>query len=210
MSTTPVDLMLQEPADYNNKSLVISQPGRNATYVVKTLHRGLILFRGEHTDRKEPGREVPAYFSDMVSASIYTRGDPKRLFAFRVKKTPKLIELSYETLVGLIQDERLTDEERAVLDQYLQIDGDIPYIIPVGFFKKEDADGEHKLYLNRRVLNLICRLGYDGWIVMPDSLIQRNLDTAHYKETGRIRYRLNLYNPELALCKWAEFLEPLN
>jgi len=209
MSTTPIELILQESADYSNKSLIISQPGRNANYTVKTLHRGLVLFRGEHTDRKEPGREVPAYFSDMLSAGIYTRGDHTRLFAFRVKKAPKLIELSYATLVGLIQDDRLTDEERAVLDQYLQIEGDTPYIIPVGFFKRTDAEGEHKLYLNRRVLNLICRLGYDGWIVLPDSLIQRNLDTAHYKETGQLRYRLNPYNPEIALCKWAEFLEPL-
>lgn len=209
MSTTPVELLLQEPADYNKPSLIISQPGRNTTYAIKTLQRGLVLFRGEHTDRREPGREVPAYFSDMVSANIYTRGDPTRLFAFRVKRAPKLIELSYKTLVNLMDDDRLTDEERAVLDQYLQIDGDIPYIVPVGFFKREDAEGEHALYLNRRVLNLICRLGYDGWIVLPESVIQRNLDTAYYKETGKLRYRLNPYNPEIALCRWAEFLEPL-
>jgi len=209
MSTTPVELLLQEPADYNNKSLIITQPGRDSRYAIATLFKGVVLFRGENTDRREPGREFPAYFGDMVSASIYTRGDPEKLFAFRVKRAPKLIELSYETLANLIDDPRLTEEEQAVLKQYLQVDDKTLYIVPVSFFKKEDAEGENKLYLNRRVLNLICRLGYDGWVAMPDALIQRNLDIGYYKATGHMRYRLNPYNPEIAICHWTDFLEPL-
>ena len=210
MSTTPKEIVLQEPEDFENKSFVIPQPGRNSKYTVMTLMKGLILFRGEHTERREPGREVPAFFADLVSASIYTRGDPDRLFGFRVKKAPKLFLLSYSNLARLLEDDRLTAEELEILNQYLQVEEDLPpYIVPISFYKKADAEGENKLYLNRRVINLICRLGYDGWVVMPESVIQRNLDARHYKETGQMRYTLNPYNPEVAVCSWNNFLEPL-
>jgi hypothetical protein len=45
--------------------------------------------------------------------------------------------------------------------------------------------------------------------VLPDTLLQRNLDTAHYKRSGKIRYVLNPYDPEIALCDWTEFLDEI-
>jgi len=207
--STPKALLLQEPGDYNNRSFIQPQPGRNGAYSTMTLFRGLLLFRGEHGTRTEPSRDHPAYFSDMVSASIYTRGDPDKLYAYRVKRAPKLLVLSYQTLAKMGDDDRLTAEEREVLDQYVQVHKTIPYIIPVGFYKKTDAEGPEPLYLNRRILNMVCRLGYDGWVAMPETLIQRNMDTHHYVATGEVRFNLNPYNPEIALCDWTKFLEPL-
>jgi hypothetical protein len=129
---------------------------------------------------------------------------------FKVVEQPKLFCLSYKNLVNLMKDSRLTDEDREALHQYVNVEKGLPpYIIPIGFLKKMNMMGEHKLYLNRRILNLVCRLGFDGWIAMPDTLLQRNMDAKHYQATGEIQYRLNPYNPEIAICKWDRFLEQI-
>ena len=208
MATTPTAPVLLSPDDFINPNYVIEQPGRN-DYMVVTLMEGLQMFRGDHTGKKIPSGKVPAFFADAMSAYIYTRGDSKKLSAYVVKKQPKLFVLSYKNILKLIDETRLEEEEKAALEQFLQVDADrkIPFIVPVGFLKKEDAMGEHKLYLNRRILNIVCRLGYDGWIAMPDTLIQRNMDARHYKETGQLRFKLNPYNPEIAICIWATFLD---
>ena len=167
------------------------------------------MFRGDHMGKKIPSGKVPVFFADAMSAYIYTRGDSTKLSAYVVTRQPKLFVLSYKNILKLIEEEsRLEEEEKAALEQFFQVDVDrkIPFIVPVGFLKKEDALGEHKLYLNRRILNIVCRLGYDGWIAMPDTLVQRNLDAQHYKATGEVRFKLNSYNPEIAICKWATFL----
>lgn len=202
---------LTEQASYRNKKLVQRVKNNAAGYRCYTLPVGLSIYRGESGGRKEPGSEVPAFFSDMVSAAIYTRGNPANLFAYKVHKSPNLFELSYFNLAKLYEEEeRLTLEERQALDMYLQVaDSETPYIVPVAFLKKENLEGEHKLYLNRRIINIVCRLGYDGWIAMPESLLQRNMDTQYYAQTGQVRFKLNLYNPEIALCKWDDFVEKL-
>ena len=209
MATTPTAPVLLSPDDFINPNYVIEQPGRN-DYMVVTLMEGLQMFRGDHVGKKIPSGKVPVFFADAMSAYIYTRGDSKKLSAYVVKTQPKLFVLSYKNILKLIDDEtHLEEEEKAALEQFLQVDVDrkIPYIVPVGFLKKEDALGDHKLYLNRRILNIVCRLGYDGWIAMPDTLVQRNMDARHYKETGELRFKLNPYNPEIAICNWATFLD---
>ena len=208
MATTPTAPVLLSPDDFINPNYVIEQPGRN-DYMVVTLMEGLQMFRGDHMGKKIPSGKVPVFFADAMSAYIYTRGDSTKLSAYVVTRQPKLFVLSYKNILKLIEEEsRLEEEEKAALEQFFQVDVDrkIPFIVPVGFLKKEDALGEHKLYLNRRILNIVCRLGYDGWIAMPDTLVQRNLDAQHYKATGEVRFKLNSYNPEIAICKWATFL----
>lgn len=201
--------MLQEPDNFNNKDIIVPFKNNKETYKCFTIKVGTKIFRGDHERKVLPSTEVPVFFSDMISATIYTRGDLSKLSGFRVKKQPKLFQLSYENLVKMFdEDDRLTKEEKTALDIYLQVKDDLPpFIVPVFFLKPENAQGEHKLYLNRRILNCVCRLGYDGWIAMPDTLLQRNLDQAYYKETGKTRFRLNVYNPEIALCKWTDFID---
>ena len=208
MATTPTAPALLSPDDFTNPNYVIEQPGRN-TYQVVTLMEGLQMFRGDHKGKKIPSGKVPVFFADAMSAYIYTRGDSKKLSAYVIKRAPKLFVLSYKNILKLIDETLLEDDETAALEQFFQVDiqQKIPFIVPVGFLKKEDATGEHPLYLNRRILNIVCRLGYDGWIAMPDTLIQRNMDTQYYKETGQLRFKLNPYNPEIAICNWATFMD---
>jgi hypothetical protein len=203
--------MLQEPENYNDKTLIIPTKKNGDTYDSYTIKLGTQIFRGDHDSKKLPSKEVPAFFTDVISATIYTRGDAEKLSGYTLIKQPNLFHLSYANLITLFdEDKRLTEEEREALNIYLQVsNSNPPYIIPVFFMKQENAKGEHKLYLNRRIINIICRLGYDGWVALPETLLQRNMDAAHYKATGEIRYKLNPYNPEIAICKWADFLEPM-
>jgi hypothetical protein len=202
--------MLQEPENYNDQKIIIPQKNRD-TYNTYTIKTGTQIFRGDHDAKKLPSTEVPAFFTDVISATIYTHGDPNKLSGYTVIKQPNLFQLSYQNLITLFdEDKRLTEEERTALNIYVQVSkSSPPYIIPVFFMKPENAQAEHKLYLNRRILNIICRLGYDGWVALPETLLQRNMDTAHYKTTGEIRYKLNPYNPEIAICNWSAFLEPM-
>ncbi len=118
--------------------------------------------------------------------------------------------LSYENLIRLLEeDDRITTNERAQVDMYLQVSEDTPpYVVPTAFFLPDNISTNTRkpLYLNRRILNLVCHLGYDGWVVYPGTLLQRNLDAAYYERTGKFRYKLNPYTAEVALCKWDRFL----
>jgi hypothetical protein len=177
-----------------------------------TLNIDLVIFRGDNTEKKVPSGKYPVFFGDKQSASIYTRGAPEKLSSYKVVNQPNLFHLSYMNLLALSECEELGKDELAALEMYLQIgetsEGkSFPYIVPVGYLKgKENFDA--KLYLNRRILNTVCRLGYDGWIALPDEIIQRNLVSVD-KETGEMKYKFNRYNPEIAICHWDRFLKPI-
>ena len=200
--------MLHEEADFLDESVIIPIYNDDP-YKTYTIKIGTKIFRGESASGKIPSTEFPAFYSDIISASIYTRGVKTNLHIYEVIKQPNLFHLSYENLINLFEnDKRLSEEERSALDNYVQVsETNPPYIIPVMFLKKENAEGEFPLYLNRRIINLICRLGYDGWVSLPETLLQRNLDTVYYKKTGIMKFNLNFYNPEIALCKWDLFLK---
>lgn len=177
-------------------------------YELLALKKGGLWYHGSRTNA--PSTAVPAFFSDLSGASIYAGHNRKKIATYRVKEKARLFVLSYKNLATMLDDPRLTEEEVLTLDRYLQIqERGPPYIIPIDFLKRENIEGEHKLYLNRRMANLICRLGYDGWIAFPGTLLQRAIDKLHLQETGKIRFYLADYNLELMLCKWNLFLEPV-
>lgn len=177
-----------------------------------TLNIDLVIFRGDYTEKKVPSGKYPVFFGDKQSAMIYTRGAPEKLSSYKVVNQPNLLHLSYINLIALSDCGELDKDELAALMMYLQIglseEGtEFPYIVPVAYLKgKENFDA--KLYLNRRILNTVCRLGYDGWIALPDEIIQRNLVSVD-KETGEMKYKFNRYNPEIAICHWDRFLKPI-
>ncbi len=173
-------------------------------YKTRTVPKQLVVFRG---GQEAPSASVPAFFGDRTTIDKYLRNKPENLWTFRFVERPRLFELSYPNLIKLFdEDARLTDLERSALDAYLVVsETSMPYVWPVTFLSA--ADKAANLYLNRRILNIVCRLGFDGWIVMPDSLVQKNIDLAHFRETEEIRYALTVYEPEIALCEWTSFLE---
>jgi len=199
--------ILNLPEDYARPDII--KPNASAgAYTTLTVSVGSVLFRGDHTQKKIPSGRYPVFFGDKQSATIYTRGAPEKLSSYKVIREPNLFHLSYQNLVELLEDPTLSEEEAASVGMYLNITEDddgnmIPYIIPVAFLKgKENI--EANLYLNRRILNLVCRLGYDGWIALPDEIVQRNMFGVNAE--GKPKYRLNPYNPEIAICHWNTFL----
>jgi len=201
--------ILNTPDDYDS---IIQRVEPMNEYDLFTIQKGSVIFRGDHEQKKTPTGSYPTFFADRTSALIYTRGDPEKLSTYVFKKQPKLFHLSYKNILNLIYDPQLNGDEKAAINQYLQAtedeDGEIiPYIIPIKYLKGEE-NIKAKLYLNRRILNLVCRLGFNGWIAMPNELIQRNL--VGFDEKEKPQYRLNPYNPEIAICKWSEFLDSLD
>jgi len=201
------------PESYSDKGVI--KKGTNVAklgFATLTLNIDLVIYRGDHTEKKVPSGRHPVFFGDKQSAMIYTRGTPDKLSSYKVVNQANLFHLSYENLVELLSCQELGADEVAALEMYLQIgetvDGEtFPYIVPVGYLKgKENLNA--KLYLNRRILNLVCRLGYDGWIALPGEIIQRNLVSLN-KETGEMKYKFNPYNPEIAICHWDRFLTPI-
>lgn len=206
-NTKNTGMTLLLPEEYFTKALI--KRGTTEIYKTLTVKPGTIVFRGDFTEKKIPSGKYPVFFGDKKSALIYTRGSPEKLSAYKFTKSPKLFDLCYENLVEMITDETLTEEEHAALEMYLNMginsEGTkFPYIIPVEFLKgKENMNA--KLYLNRRILNMICRKGYDGWLCLPGQIIQRNL--VGFSKNGERKYRFNPYNPEIALCHWEKFME---
>jgi len=173
--------MLQEADDFLNTNIII--PLKYNTFTIK---KGTMIFRGDYEQKKPISKDLPAFFSDIITATIFTRGHWEYLYGFIVIRQPRLFHLSYKNLYKLKNDKSLSEEEFKALDRYLG-----PFINPIDFLKPEDAP---KLYLNRRILQIICRLGYDGWLAYPDSLKQS------------LQGRKSFYNPEIALCDWPKFL----
>jgi hypothetical protein len=214
MSNTPRSVFIVEGETILDEGILkpATKNARNNVYDYTSykLRKNCVLFRGG----TKPGTDVPAFFGPLSTAKTYSRGNNKKIYAYNVRKEPKLFQLSYENLVTLFDsDERLTPIEREALDKYLVVSENMPpYVVPIDFLVPENrpAEGRHPLYLNRRVLNIICRLGYDGWVVLPDTLLQRNLDAKHFQRTGKVRYTLNPYEAEVALCNWDEFLDEID
>lgn len=203
------DKILFSSENYLDENIIIPIESDKIPYDIMTINKGSIIFRGDHLEKKAPSGKHPVFFGDIESAKIYTRGDLGKISAYKIKKRPILFHLSYENIIRLSSDERLEDDDKAALKMYLNIFKDeegnkIPYIVPVEYLKGEENINA-KLYLNRRILNLICRMGFSGWIALPDTILQRNL--VRILKSGKREYALNPYNPEIALCNCYEFVE---
>lgn len=179
--------LLEFPATKSLSPRSSSSVNSNDYYTTATFNIGISIYRGDKYIKKQRihVETVPVFFSDKKYALVYTPNrDPYYLTKFIFKTQPNLFLLSYENLDLLKKDTRLTDEERAALNLYYTHDSSSQYIWPVGFLHVEDIKQKHTLYLNRRITNIICRLGFDGWVSKKGALKQKNLDMKYYQSVG--------------------------
>lgn len=219
-------------------------------FIEATISENILIFRGDRVISAKHNENVPIFLSDVESSLIYTRdNDMDKLSAFKIIKKPKLFLLCNSNLLLLKnfinnEDSSLSiifsDEEKSTINLYYN-DSKInenytgPHIYPAGFLHKSDALLEYPLYLNRRMIDIICKLGYDGWVSLLGmrnnpkyvndnsmkniTLVQKNLDTKHYLKdvnypdelTNDIKkdaviFTDNEYYPELALKNWTKFV----
>ena len=179
--------LIEFPAKKSISARSSSRVDSNDYYTTATFDIGISIYRGDKYIKKQRihTETVPVFFSDKKYALVYTPDrNPYYLTKFVFKTQPNLFLLSYENLDLLKEDVRLTDEERAALNLYYIHNGSVQYIWPVGFLHVEDIKQKHQLYLNRRITNLICRLGFDGWVSKKGTLKQKNLDMKYYQTVG--------------------------
>jgi hypothetical protein len=152
--------------------------------------------------------DVPAFFSDLESIAVYSGNTSY----YKVKQQPRLLLLNPQTIMDLYERAK-TKEDQLTIHAYMNppINEKTVYSVefnekdaivqPTGFLSRKDLDeyktNGHGLYINRRMANLVCKLGYDGWLVMPGALYQ-------YVPS---RNAVVPYAPEIMLCAWNNILE---
>ena len=165
-----------------------------------------ILYRGDKGGARAPKPNMAAFFGNKASVGIYAAKDDKNISKYRVKKAITLLELDMNSaydlqavLIAHTPDGFLTEDEMELV--YIWRDMETNAIRPTIPIGPKDASG-HIPYLNRFMANLVCRLGFDGWIAFP-------YDPA--KRQGLIQlsllHGLIAYSPEVMVCAWAEHME---
>jgi hypothetical protein len=168
---------------------------------------GTIIYRGDKGDVAIPRSNMPAFFGNRKLADRYAAANDKKISKYRITKELTLLELNLNSVYNLQKaliahmPGFLTDDQMELVYIWCDMEtGAIRPSIPIG---PEDASG-HIPYLNRFMAELVCRLGFDGWIVFPydpskrQGLIQ--ISVIH----GRVAY-----SPEIMVCRWMDHMEKL-
>jgi hypothetical protein len=198
------------PANY--EVCVEDHPGK----VGLTLKLGSILSRNDRSGAKEPSTEVPAFFGDSQSIRIYGANHENPTSRYRVVKQPRLFILDGIHLIAMFKRAfgPITKEDELTIMAYISpplnekttyppgFDEEHDLVIqPTGFVTREDLENYKAhgkgLYVNRKMANLVCRLGFDGWVALPGDLYQ----------WVPSRNTVARYAPEIMLCKWDTFME---
>jgi hypothetical protein len=182
-------------------------------YETVTIPVGTNIHRADHQGATLPSTELPAFFGNSQTINIYARGNPDAFSHYEFTKEANLINLSYETLHKLMINPYLDGEEIEILNLYFDMENG--YVKPTNFrqidklkmiqAQKSKQPIPRIKYLNRLVAEIVCKLGFDGWIVLPYS---------QEKRQGMFQYSVLQkqempYPPEIMLCKWDDFLEPI-
>jgi hypothetical protein len=171
---------------------------------------GAELYRADHGGAREPGADVPAFFTNRGSTRAYRRGAAGTLSSYVVKKEARLFDMNFNSLVML--GSLLDEDDVEVLMYYFNIE-DL-YVNPSGFTPADLAayranTSKHPNYLNRRMAAIVCRLGFDGWVVKPYDPEKRTglVQISYYMDGGEVKTREVAYAPEIMLCKWKDIMD---
>lgn len=162
--------------------------------------------------------------------------DPATVSRYTLTKHPTLFDMTPENIERLLADPKVqADPGLAALKQWYFVRADltqapptkIPPTLkdlvtagvvtgtetayPVLTPNLQPPSGGASLYLNRSLSTLLCTLGFDGWVVMPGTFLQRfpireyMADPRSYAAdfaAGTVKFFYTPYRPEVMLCKW--------
>lgn len=190
---------------------------------------GAKVFRADRTGKVKLSKEVPAFFGNRETIAPYAKRrngevnlpESKTHRAFLVKKSPRLFHMNLNSLFSLdamiyelLQKEKdKRKKEFLAYSLYLlreYLDKEDLVVYPSKLLETPKK-GEHIKYLNREIANIICKFGYDGWIVKPyDPEKRQGLEQpiTRVKDGAPVKVIVP-YPPEIMLCKWNEFIEEL-
>lgn len=171
-----------------------------------TLPKGSTLYRADHAGKKEPSVGVPNFFSDKQSIRPYMRGKSEAETVSKYTTTNDVLLFvmdvgNLEAVAGMDKyAEFMNDTYMAAIAEE---DGSQTVVIEPSKPLKITKDGKVLNYANRRMAEIVCELGFGGWVALPDTdLRQLNFDVAWFKQTGQLVQVVNPYSPEIVLCDW--------
>jgi hypothetical protein len=170
--------------------------------------KGTRVHRADHAGAQTPNNAMPAFFGNMESVGLYSRGNPGAFTHYTFSKDCEIVILDFEFLKKMKYHPAMEEEDFEVLGAYF--DSDEGYVRPIGFmpenlvaYTRSNKKYPPK-YLNRRMAELVCKLGFPGWMVLPFNVPKRQgLIQIH----PRLQERL-AYAPEIMLCTWTDYLVP--
>ena len=220
--------------DFTNPEVFLDsslKQSKRKSYDIVTLPKDSTVYRSDRGGAKDPSEGVPIFFSDRQSISIYGGAEEENVSSYTTSKPLTLFVLSSANIIRITGDKTvagnvktfvstsylqradLTEQQREKLKTQgfpgTEVPKNVPFVIPAQPIAKV---GQYLVYTNRLFAETVCKLGFDGWIALPKSLIQRNLDTPFYSQNqaqyqtdlaaGTVRYNYNMYTPEIMLCNW--------
>lgn len=140
------------------------------------LPAGSIIHRYDKEGAHDPSKNVPIFFGNKTSVKFYSgKSKPEEINAtrtsFRLVRPARLFHMNMNSLEKLIRA-KLDDEELEFILNYRMKDGVILPALPYGTVREIGSATRQKAF-NRRFAELICRLGFDGYVVKPFSIEKR-------------------------------------
>ncbi len=162
----------------------------------KELPVGSKLYRADARGKRKPSGNYPEFVGNYKFVrNSYTRANKplsEQVSTFTVKKPLRLLLWNYESIQALRKHPVAnTNANQKVLDHYLQqYEGvnESEYVTPLGYLEGNDENTAKHKYINRLMVDMICYMGLDGWVVLPNTL------------KWYIWGRVEDYAPEIVLC----------
>jgi hypothetical protein len=160
-----------------------------------------IFHRADHEGAREPSADIPAFFGNRKSIALYARGKGDEAFSsYKVTRPMRLFEMTLNSIYDLYFHPDLSEDEKEWIQLYLKPEmGAVIPAVPTG----PKGPTGHLPYLNREIAAIVCRLGFDGWIVLPFSPEKRQ----GLVQFSLVQRKLLPYSPEIMLCNWKQHME---
>jgi hypothetical protein len=177
---------------------IVVLPERSTLYRTST--------RGVPTDSTSP-----VFLGDWAMVKSFygnTGAESRTLFQYTTTKPAKLMIMTLASLKALAAGDETGFVQRSYLDYrdklppsvferiqsplgVLGAKPDTPIIVPA-----ETTGTGPEGYANRDLAKLVCARGFEGWIVVPNSVVE-------YDPPGQRRRQAAVYSPEVVLCPGA-------
>jgi DNA polymerase III epsilon subunit-like protein len=165
------------------------------------LPSGSDLYRHDREGARSPSDQLPAFFGDPITTKPFARNNPAAMSAYKTTRDAVLLNLTLDNLWMVAQSLDGDDEE--LMAQYLHQEADGRYVViptlPIGY----PGPSGHIPYLNRKIADIVCSLGLDGWVAKRYNREKRE----GLRQMSLLTGAVTEYPPEIMLCRWTDVAE---